>query len=144
MSKLLIAFILCTAAFAHASVDSIRADEQKCLDTAIANNDMKQCVFKAYDAADKELNVAYAEITKNLKSEVAKATKEATGDRSYDQEILNRLVKSERAWITFRDANCSLESTDMLFGSGEGLSMGGCLSRVTMDRITELQKMFSK
>jgi uncharacterized protein YecT (DUF1311 family) len=44
-------------------------------------------------------------------------------------EINKRLVAAEKAWIQLRDTSCSLESAQMLGGTGEGLVAISCLVR---------------
>lgn len=135
MKKILIACLLFSSIFAKASVESIRAEQSACLDEATSNVGMKQCVGDAYDKADAELNTVYKEIVKKLK---AKSQDEDSA------EILKRLVAAERAWITFRDTNCDLQSIEMLNGTGEGLINAGCVTEATLNRIVELQKLLGQ
>ncbi len=71
------------------------------------------CYGVAKAAADQRLNVVYVGLVNALKH---------PGDPIEvrdDPEILRRLLASERAWIVFRDAECSYHSSYMLHGTGE-------------------------
>ena len=71
------------------------------------------CYSVAETAADRRLNDVYAGLVNALKHPAGMV------DMRDDPEILRRLVAAERAWITFRDAECSYHSTYMLRGTGE-------------------------
>lgn len=135
MKSILFASLLFLGVFANASVDSIRAEEGVCLDAAVNNAEIKQCIFSAYEKADQELNTVYQNIVSKLKNN------ESDTDSS---EILKRLVSAERAWIAFRDADCSLAATEMLNGSGESTINGSCLVEKTLNRIDELTKILGQ
>lgn len=102
-----------------------KSEVSQCLDNATSNYDMKQCVFDEYGRQDKKLNIEYQELMTSLKK-----------DKSEDgKEIVDRVIKAERAWITLRDTSCAVEGIEMLNGSGEGLIVGGCLGKMTRDRV---------
>lgn len=114
-------------------IDAITKKQDACQDAARSNQEMIACEFVAYEAADLVLNKEY----KRMMSEY-----QAVNDE-YNKEVALRLRNAQRAWIAYRDANCSLESTDMLFGSGERLIYAGCLSASTKARVIELIKMLN-
>lgn len=118
-------------------IAAIEATETKCLDTADSNNAMKQCAFSKHDEADALLNQVYKQIVTSLKAG-AEQEKDLSDFEKLSQETLNRLVASERAWITYRDTQCNYEGANMLNGSGEGLIIGGCLGSKTIGRIKEI------
>jgi uncharacterized protein YecT (DUF1311 family) len=64
------------------------------------------CNERAKISADLILNRIYGDWVEQLKHPAK--------DNSENAEILKRLIASERAWITYRDTNCDLESTSML------------------------------
>ncbi len=138
MKKLILAMALLGASLAQAQtsvskIDQISADFNKCGETAQSTYDMNMCADLAYKSADAELNRFYKATTASL-------MKSKSPD---DKEMLSRLVKSERAWVPFRDANCSLQGIEMLGGSGEGPVVGGCLVSETIKRVKELRDLFS-
>ncbi len=62
------------------------------------------CTKMAADAADKRLNEIYLNIVQGFKHP-------KPDEATVAPEILKRLIASERAWVTFRDAECNYEST---------------------------------
>lgn len=118
---LTIATVLFTSTISFAK----KSEVSQCLDNATSNNAMKQCVFAEYDRQDKKLNVEYQELMASLKKD----------DSEEGKEILNRVIKAERAWITLRDTSCAVEGIEMMNGSGEGLIVGGCLGKMTRERV---------
>lgn len=141
MKHVLIALALVSApAFANSKNDLARVARsyQACLDKADSNYAMKECTGNAYALADKILQRSYDGIVAGLK----KRTGEEWQDRN-NVETLNRLVASERAWITFRDAECDLQGTSMLGGTGESLVVMGCLYDETVKRVNAIEKLLA-
>jgi uncharacterized protein YecT (DUF1311 family) len=90
------------------------------------------CDERAKISADLVLNRIYGDWVEQLKH----PAKDGVTDSA---EILKRLVASERAWITYRDTSCNLESISMLGGTGETNVYGHCLYVKTMQRVLDLQ-----
>ena len=55
-----------------------------------------------------------------------------------NSEIMRRLVAAERAWIVFRDAECSYHSSYMLHGTGEDGAYSACVYAQTKMRVMTL------
>jgi uncharacterized protein YecT (DUF1311 family) len=122
------------AGFARADVKKelarIEARLDACMKVDGSNSGMKQCTSSAYQAADKILNETYQQLSKSW----------SAGD-SDSVERKKRLVAAQRAWVAFRDADCSLQASDMLGGTGEGLIVLGCLYKATSDRAKQLEEL---
>jgi uncharacterized protein YecT (DUF1311 family) len=132
MKSVIISLALLGSLAARADINQIDTEFSACMDKAESTADQNNCVDKSYKAADAELNKVYNIVrTPLLKSKSAD-----------DKEILKRLVSAEKAWVAFRDANCSLVGTQMMGGSGEGPMIGGCLVSTTIARVKELQGLF--
>ncbi|BBP71985.1 hypothetical protein PHLH6_39890 [Pseudomonas sp. Seg1] len=101
---------------AHAAVDCANASDQAT---------MNQCAGQDYKAADNELNAVYKQIKERLKDN-AEATK--------------LLVDAQRAWIGFRDAECTFSSSGVTGGSVYPLVYSSCLTGVTKVRIEALKQ----
>lgn len=99
-----------------------------CLDKNSSEAGMKQCSSDAYTQVDKVLNDLYTAKVNDLKKQ--------KDDNS--KVTLNRLVKSEVAWVQFRDAQCSYEGTQDLGGSNEGLDILACQYEMTKKRVISL------
>jgi uncharacterized protein YecT (DUF1311 family) len=65
----------------------------------VVTSDLVECLIKAGEAADAELNTAYKEIRGKLGG-----------------AELKQLVATQRLWIQYRDANCAAERE--LYGGG--------------------------
>lgn len=140
MKNAILAFLVLAPALAFADVKSdiaqVEQATQKCLDNPenYSTAGMNGCLNEGYEAADKILNSYYRQLTSDLKRK--------SGDKetdAYNAEILNRLIKSERAWIAFRDAQSSYEGTTMLGGSGETTTVLNSLYDMTKARVLQLE-----
>ena len=77
-----------------------------CMKNASANAEMMSCVQEESARLDKELNANYRKLTATLTPERKRA-----------------LVKAQRAWLAFRDANCAF------YFDPDGGSMAALLAR---------------
>ncbi|MBC7419802.1 MAG: DUF1311 domain-containing protein [Bdellovibrio sp.] len=111
------------------AITQIEEAYNTCAGDAQSTADSNNCSSIAYTNADKELNRVYNLIRTPLVKDTDVENK----------EILRRLVTAQKAWITFRDADCELAGTAMLNGSGEGVIIGGCLVAKTIERVKHLQ-----
>lgn len=55
-------------------------------------------------------------------------------------EAKSGLLKAQRAWLTFRDAECKLEAVGEAGGTAQPMIFNQCLSRLTQLRTEQLQK----
>jgi len=126
------ATIAASAALADVKSDLAKIDAalDKCVKADESNVGMKQCAWSAYADADKLLNQTYSRLSKDW-----------IGDDEGAAERRKRLVAAQRAWVAFRDAECSLQATEMLGGSGEGLVQGSCLYGATTERAKALETL---
>jgi uncharacterized protein YecT (DUF1311 family) len=91
---------------------------------------MTQCAGLDFEKADKELNALWPQF---------KADAEESDKDTGKHEYIDALLASQRAWITFRDAECALQAMAMHGGSGEPMLLYGCMARLTQERIKQLQ-----
>jgi len=87
---------------------------------AITQGEMNQCAAQQYKAADKELNDLYKQITARLKD---------------DSKAKQLLVKAQRAWIDFRDAECEFSASGVEGGSVYPLIHSDCITAQTKARV---------
>lgn len=99
-----------------------KADE---CETAIDQATMNACADESFKKADAALNAVY----KKLQSR-----------KLDDEEAQKRLVDAERAWVAFRDAECSFDAADNLGGSLYPAVYAECLERITRARIEQLER----
>lgn len=141
--------IICSShVFAAETVEGIKSDAakiekalDKCMADAVSNAEMGECSSKKFHSADALLNRVYKAQVAVLKKQIQEEKGEGPLGQ-FGEETLKRLVKAQRAWIAFRDAECDLAGTDMLFGSGESLVISSCLAETTLTRATKLGEFF--
>lgn len=142
------AVIFSSHVFAAEVVVGVKAEAAKiekaldsCLSEAVSNFDMGECSSQKYKSADALLNRVYKARVAALNKE-AQAEKGAGPLESFGEETLKRLVKAQKAWIAFRDAECDLAGAEMLHGGGEALLVSGCLAEITLERAVKLGEAF--
>jgi uncharacterized protein YecT (DUF1311 family) len=89
--------------------------------------EMRKCATDEYQNQDRKLNQAYQKLLSQLE-----------GERK------QKLVIAQRAWINFRDKNCSFVSSESSGGTLEPLIYTGCLSELTKKRTEDLNSYVSK
>jgi uncharacterized protein YecT (DUF1311 family) len=90
---------------------------------AVSQNDMNTCADKDYRAADAALNRTWRDTIKGM-----------------DAHTLDLLRKAQRAWIQFRDAECTYQSAENEGGSIYPMVYAGCLTRLTKLRTQQLKQ----
>ncbi|OBA00392.1 hypothetical protein ADS46_11330 [Halomonas sp. G11] len=86
---------------------------------------LTECSAQAYQSADDELNEAYQSLVSKLEASPA---------------TLEKLRVAQRAWISFRDAECTLESSGVEGGSAQPMVRNGCLATLTKQRTERLRE----
>ncbi len=89
---------------------------------AADQNTMNRCAEDEFERTDKVLNKVYQDTMKGL-----------------DDHGRDLLKKSERAWIAFRDAECTYQNEANEGGSIYPLVYAGCQTTLTKDRIKQLK-----
>jgi uncharacterized protein YecT (DUF1311 family) len=104
-------------------------------DAPIAQMDMNACARIDFERADAELNRVYREEVTGAQQ----ADREI--DRSFDRRPGAEAVlrEAQRAWVTFRDAQCTYEGYgEARGGSMEPMVVDGCRARITRERTAQL------
>jgi uncharacterized protein YecT (DUF1311 family) len=109
---------------------ALAADEPDCKEP-VDQVSMTYCARLDYDKADAELNAEW---------ERQKADAEANDKESADgkTEFADALLKSQRAWLAFRDAECDWQGFAAHGGSMEPMLVNMCLAKLTRDRTKQL------
>jgi uncharacterized protein YecT (DUF1311 family) len=84
---------------------------------------MNICAEYEFILSDLELNDAYKSALANYVPSTAKL-----------------LVRSQRAWLSYRDKSCAFESSGLEGGSAHAFSTNICLRQLTLTRTKELQE----
>lgn len=93
---------------------------------------MNECAKRTLAEKDKALNAAYRKLLDSLKSD-------GTDDTIDFKEARRQLVEAQRAWIRFRDNDCSAMLTVSMNGTIRGVVYLGCLQARTEQRTRELE-----
>ncbi len=101
--------------------------EQNCGDLT-NQTDMNVCAQKSFQKSDTELNKLYKQIETRLKD---------------DADTTKLLVTAQRAWVAFRDGECSFSSSMVADGSVHPFVMNSCLEGLTQNRIKDLNGYLS-
>jgi uncharacterized protein YecT (DUF1311 family) len=89
---------------------------------------MNACAGASFEKSDAELNVLYKQITGRLKD---------------DADTSRLLVTAQRAWVGFRDAECSFASSENTGGSLYPMVLSACKEGLTQARIKDFQTYLS-
>jgi uncharacterized protein YecT (DUF1311 family) len=127
-------FIFCLSLNANADVltDKAQFEYEKLTATRMIADDLQpdcpsdapaSCVKVFTDKADARLNLIYQGLLQQLRMQ---------------PEVGRALIASERAWISFRDANCKI-AAEYYRGGGHDYEIQSCLLRVTKQRAEELR-----
>ena len=85
--------------------------------------EMNQTALKSYEKSNKELNKVYSILIKSL-----------------DKTEKQKLITTQKLWITFRDSHCEFESLPNEGGSIKPLIYSTCLKELTKKRTAELKQ----
>ncbi len=110
---------------------SARADDKPDCTDPQDQNTMTRCAGLDYDKADKELNKLWP----SIKASAEDSDKGASGE---DGGYVKALMASQKAWIAFRDAECTWQGFESHGGSMEPMLVNGCLATLTRERIKQL------
>ena len=89
--------------------------------------EIKICVGRDYEEADKKLNQVYRQLKPKL-----------------DASQQKRLVTAQRAWIKFRDTSCTFEGAFAEGGTLQPVLETGCLADVTEQRVKDLERYLER
>lgn len=98
---------------------------------AMTQMEINACAGMAFEAADRDLNAAYAQSRDQM----------ALIDSGLPPNLQGAEVAlrdGQRAWISFRDNACAAEGFQMRGGSGEAMLVLGCMARLTQTRAQDL------
>jgi uncharacterized protein YecT (DUF1311 family) len=85
---------------------------------------MNACADGGFKKSDAQLNALYKQIEKRLKS---------------DADTTKLLVAAQRAWVSFRDAECTFSSSGVAQGSVYPMIYSLCLDGQTQKRIGDFK-----
>ena len=120
------------------TVATITATDEEKAECEGSTAEESECVAVHLGLAEAELKVLFESLQKRL-SDDSKSRDSLT--RTTAVEVGKRLEKAQKSWIQFRQADCSLESAEMLGGNREELSLSSCFLERTRERIRVLKEL---
>lgn len=109
---------------------AVQAQTLNC-NNAMTQMEINACIGMAFEAADRDLNAAYAQARDQMRQI-------DSGLPPNQQGAEVALRDGQRAWISFRDNTCAAEGFQMRGGSGEAMLVVGCKARLTEQRAQDL------
>ena len=107
-----------------------------------AQQEMNYCAGQDSERADAELNTVYRTAIADAQRadrEYARVTAGATGPGDGGPGEEATLREAQRAWVSFRDAQCRMESFEARGGSMQPMLDSGCRATLTRARTAELR-----
>ncbi|MCZ4288399.1 lysozyme inhibitor LprI family protein [Hoeflea alexandrii] len=126
--------LICSVAGLLAT-SALADDKPDCIDPQ-TQMEMTYCAGVDYDKADADLNALWPGIVA-----AAKQNDEYVADMARERGVpttLEALRNAQRAWITFRDAQCEYEAYEVFGGTMQPMVGSLCLARLTRERIEVL------
>ncbi|MGH6749063.1 MAG: lysozyme inhibitor LprI family protein [Methyloceanibacter sp.] len=135
MRALLLAWAMLVMPFAaFAGTDIVAACYKDCEAQTHSNPEYKACLARAADKADAALNQAYKVMQDNIRAAAKEMGQPA-------DTHLEDLKASQKYWINFRDANCTLEDNLAFGGTAMGGNYSACLCALSYERINDFERM---
>ncbi len=104
-----------------------------------SNYEMKMCADQDLKKADAELKIAYDKaIAHARETDRWSRTRKVSQNKPDDEPLLR---EAQRAWVSFRDANCKYQYQIYYGGSHAGLAYLLCMADTTKARVKELRQL---
>ncbi|WP_179759055.1 lysozyme inhibitor LprI family protein [Hoeflea halophila] len=130
--------ILLETALLAGAAGVARADDMPdCIDP-MSQVELTYCAAIDYETADAELNAIWPDIVAAAKSQDQYVAEQVEGTDV--PTTLQALRNAQRAWITFRDAQCEYEAYEVFGGTSQSMVGSLCLARLTRERIEVLSR----
>ncbi|WP_028967850.1 lysozyme inhibitor LprI family protein [Sphingomonas phyllosphaerae] len=101
--------------------------------TAQTQADMNEQAAASYKAADTAMNAQWP------RTYAAMKRRDATARDGFGYAAAT--LASQRAWLTFRDKQCTIEGGEFAGGSLQPMARLQCLARLTKERTTQLKDL---
>ena len=99
--------------------------------------DMNMCSGRAFRAADLAMNERWDAVARKMKDLDKDLGPSTDGRPGY----FATLLESQRAWLKFRDAQCTIQGYYARGGTMEPLLVNSCAEDLTKQRTTELGEL---
>jgi uncharacterized protein YecT (DUF1311 family) len=112
-------------------------------DWAISQVDLNQCYAEQYRKVEASLNVYYQKVVEAIEKDLGDAqNKQDEGQSKYEEQAIQKLKASQKAWVEYRDLNCDAAKFEVSGGSMSPMVWAGCMALVTEHRISDLKDAY--
>jgi len=115
-------------------VDAPASGEEPDCENAMTQMDMTYCAVQDYAKADEALNAQYKITRDAMRARDADGIGETAGAEA-------ALVKAQRAWMAYRDAQCVSYGFQARGGSMEPMLVANCEAELTRSRTDALKEL---
>lgn len=134
MRASVLAVLMLLAPAAMAKADIIAACYADCAGETESNVELKACLSRAANKADRLLNQSYTTLQD--------AIRKSAGEMSQPPDPqLQALTDAQKKWIDFRDANCAFEDSLAFGGTATGGNYSSCLCALSYERINDFDRI---
>ncbi|MFD0916052.1 lysozyme inhibitor LprI family protein [Pseudahrensia aquimaris] len=126
----LLALPFICATFSVVLANSVHAQQPNC-ESPSTQYELNVCSLRDFDDADAALNAVWSKVRADAKLMDADAP---NGTPS----IADGILAAQRAWLSYRDAQCSVEHDRFFNGSMASMVRNMCATRMTKARTAEL------
>lgn len=104
---------------------------------AVTQSDMTACAASEWQQADAKLNSQWEQTAAHMRQ------RDAMYDHSHEDRpgFFDQLLAAQRAWLTYRDANCATEGYVARGGTLEPMLVAHCKAELTRQRTRQLQSI---
>lgn len=134
MRAFILGLLVLLAQAIAAEADITAACYADCAAETDSNMDLKACLSRAANKADRLLNRGYEALQDAIR-------KSATEMNQSPDPQLKALTDAQRKWIDFRDANCAFEDALAFGGTALGGNYSGCLCALSYERINDFDRI---
>jgi uncharacterized protein YecT (DUF1311 family) len=127
---------LTIAAFMLALAGPALAQDVPGCDNATSNVEIGNCVYAAYQKADKELNAIWPKVLAYIDTQGDNVPADAL------QKWKATIVAAQKAWVTFKESDCGAVQYEWWGGSGAGIAETSCLYAHTAQRVEDLKSRY--
>jgi uncharacterized protein YecT (DUF1311 family) len=100
---------------------------------------MTMCQAQVSEQADAEMN----RVWKQVYAQMQRSDREEPTTTQSDPGFAPALLASQRAWLTYRDAECQIESYEWRGGSMQPFTYNQCTTALTQERTRQLRAIIT-
>lgn len=127
--------LLLAAAFVTIAGSAFAQDVPGCED-ATSNVEIGNCVYAAYQKADKELNAIWPKVLAYIDTQGDYMPADAM------QKWKAMIVAAQKAWVSFKEQDCGAVQYEWWGGSGASIAETSCLYAHTAQRVEDLKERY--